>query len=82
MISADRGREDRSAKECIDLFEEIAELYFPLSANEPQEVEEEAAESVSLEAELAKELSTLKKAKKKQSKRFQAYVSFQVLHSR
>lgn len=76
MISADRGREDRSAKECIDLFEEIAELYFPKATAEPNLAEEEGAESISLEAELAKELSTLKKTKKKQSKRFQAYVPF------
>jgi len=75
MVSADRGREDRSAKECIDLFEEIADLYFPRSADQANEHEEDDTESMSLEAELAKELSTLKKKKKKQSKRFQVFVS-------
>jgi hypothetical protein len=76
LISADRGREDRSAKELIDLFDEVAELYFPKAPAEAQETKEEPEENISLESELAKELSLLKKRKKKQSKRFQPYVTF------
>lgn len=70
IVSADRGREQRSAKELIDLFEEVAELYFPKT----ELVNEEDDKPLSLEQELAQELSALKKAKRKASKRFIVFV--------
>lgn len=74
LASADRGREQRSAKELIDLFDEVADLYFPVVVEPSAQEETESAAPLSLEQELAQEIAELKKAKHKRSKRFVVYV--------
>ena len=73
-MTSDRGREPRCSKEMIDLFDEVAELHFPIAPSESTGSPEESEISVSLEAELAKELTELKKSRRKKHHRFQVYV--------
>lgn len=74
LASADRGREQRSAKELIDLFDEVAELYFPAAPEKPANEETDSSAPLTLEQELAQEMAELKKSKNKRSKRFSVYV--------
>jgi tRNA acetyltransferase TAN1 len=59
----------------IDLFDEVAELHFPIAPSESTGSPEESEISVSLEAELAKELTELKKSRRKKHHRFQVVES-------
>lgn len=81
MASADRGREQRAAKELIDLFDEVADLYFPLAPENPADEDGEGAAPMTLEQELAQEMAELKKSKHKRSKRFIVYVAYFCFHS-
>lgn len=74
LASADRGREQRAAKELIDLFDEVADLYFPLAPEEAASEDTEGTAPLTLEQELAQEMAELKKSKNKRSKRFIVYV--------
>ncbi|CAO3675436.1 unnamed protein product [Umbelopsis vinacea] len=71
MIMCARKKEDRAAREVLDLFNEFADQLYPSSApKEEKEEKDDADEEEDIEAMIAKEVATMSNKQPKSQKRF------------